>query len=304
MNGYRPEEIAEAVRDALVHASTYLEPSLLSRLDWMRGETARELDALKRSDRDWNRVCASLQVLDRIKENLAVAAEKGLPMCQDTGMVVACIDIGPDCPLPLHTVRSALDEGISQAVRTGHFRNSVVAEPVFDRINTGTNLPVVTHWQPKETRGLTISLMLKGFGSENCSGVAMLLPTAGEEGVIVSVLDIVRKAGGKPCPPIVVGVGLGGTMERAAQLSKRALFREVGKPNPDSRYAALERKIMEEVQKLRIGPGGFGGPLTALGVAVAYEPTHIAGLPVAVSISCWADRKAIVTFGGDDGTAN
>jgi fumarate hydratase subunit alpha len=185
-------------------------------------------------------------------------------------------------------------------VNKAYYRRSVVQEPVYERTNTDTNLPPVIWWQPVEGSSLTIQILLKGFGSENCCQVRMLNPTCGEEGVVDAVKSIVQSAGGKPCPPIFLGVGLGGSMDRAAFLSKRALLRQVGQSNPDPRYAALEEKILAAVQQTDIGSGGLGGEITALGVAVEQEPTHIAGLPLAVSINCWADRKATVVWEGED----
>lgn len=284
-------DIVEAVCSALVHASTHLEPALLRRLEDMRQVYAQRarFDAKEA-------IGSSLAVLDMIVENLRIADERSLPLCQDTGMVVAFVDFGKKWAPAVHEIQDALNEGIEKAARVGYFRDSVVSDPVFERINTCTNLPAMVYWQPVAKDRLTISLLLKGFGSENCSGVAMLSPTANEKGIVEAVLEIVRQAGGKPCPPIVVGIGIGGTMEQAALLSKRALLREVGKPHEEGRYRELEKRILKEIQTLAIGPGGFGGPLTALGVAIEYAPTHIAGLPVAVSISCWADRKAVLSW--------
>jgi len=233
-----------------------------------------------------------------ILENIKISHTTRLPLCQDTGMVVVWIAVGPKCQLGMHVIEAAVNAGIAEAVVQGYFRNSIVDDPLFDRINTNTNLPAVLHWTTCPTGDLSIALMLKGFGSENCGGVAMLAPTAGESGVLEAVAAIVRKAGGKPCPPIILGVGLGGTMEQAAWLSKKALYRPVGEPHPQARYAELECRILARVQEERIGSGGFGGTVTALAVAVEHYPTHIAGLPVAVSISCWADRKALLRFGG------
>lgn len=296
---YHPKEgLASAVREALLHAATHLEPSLIDRLDWMYTETMSATKLLGPDDPRKARYEASLEVLEMIRENLAIADATDLPMCQDTGMVVAFVEMGPEVELSMQEVGEALDSGIALAVHDGYFRNSVVSDPVFDRVNTRTNLPAVVHWFPKERGGLTIRMMLKGFGSENCSALAMLNPTAGVETVVSTILEMVRNAGGKPCPPIVLGVGLGGTAERALLLSKKALLREVGSANVDPRYAKLEQQLLESIQDLHIGPGGFGGPLTALAVAVEYEPTHIAGLPVGVSISCWADRTAVVQWGG------
>ncbi len=298
MKNVQPVALVSLIREALLEASLHLEPSLMARLEWMRTETLHAIEALNPDDTKQHPYKASLEVLEMIQENLRLADSHGLPMCQDTGMIVAFIEIGPDVPLSMQAIERALLAGAKEAVQAGSFRNSVVTEPVYDRVNTGTNLPPVIHWFPKETPGLTISMLLKGFGSENCSALTMLNPTAGHAGVVEAVVEMVRSSGGKPCPPIVVGIGLGGTAERAALLSKRALLREVGVSHTDSRYAQLESDIFDAIQTLHIGPGGFGGPLTALAVALEYEETHIAGLPVAVSISCWADRKASIVWEG------
>ena len=292
---YSLTEINHRVRQGLLHAVTHIEDSLVERLQ-LALESERQALKIKQDIR----IETSIQVLEMILENLKISHETNLPLCQDTGMVVGYIEIGSDCPFSMQAIEQVLNQGIGDAVALGHFRNSIVTDPLFDRINTKTNLPAVLHWIPKDfgEKGLTISLMLKGFGSENCGGVAMLSPTTGEDGVVEAIAAIVRKAGGKPCPPIVVGVGLGGTMEKAAILSKKALFRTVGEPHHDARYAALEDRILDRLQQENIGAGGFGGTITALAVAVEHYPTHIAGLPVAVSISCWADRKTICEFGG------
>lgn len=231
-------------------------------------------------------------LLSAIQKNLRLAQEHRLPMCQDTGMVLVFLDIGEEICVPLGDLKRSIEYGIEHAYRDGSFRKSVIAEPVYDRSNTGTNLPAVFSIEIVPGDEITVHLLLKGFGSENCSGLCMINPTAGEPGVIEAVCSIVRSAGGKPCPPIFVGVGIGGTSERAALLSKRALLRDIGSRNADPRYARLEEKLFESIDALSIGPGGFGGAATALGVAVEQEATHIAGMPVAVSINCWADRKA------------
>ena len=235
-----------------------------------------------------------------ILKNLEIAKTHLLPMCQDTGMVVAFIDVGPDVPFSMAALQAALEKGIVQAQQEGLFRHSVIEDPVFTRKNRETNLPAVIHWSTSDKPGVSIHMLLKGFGSENCSSLVMLNPTSGEKEVSEAVLEAVKRAGGKPCPPIVVGVGLGGTAERALELSKRALLRPTGTPHPVERYAHLEQLIEQKIQQTEIGPGGFGGPLTALAVAVEHEPTHIAGLPVGISISCWAERKATVWWGGSD----
>lgn len=292
-------KIIREVKSSLMHAATHLEEGLEERLEQMEMRTKALLMALGPEDRKRPSYEASLEVLGMIRKNLDLSGVSGLPMCQDTGMVLFFVEMGNDISLSMHEIEGALHDALEQAVVEGNFRNSVVDEPVFDRINTGTNLPPVIHWFTKSGPGLTIRAMLKGFGSENCSAMQMLNPTAGPEKVLETVLRMVKEAGGKPCPPIVVGIGLGGTAERSGQLAKKALFRPVGEPHPDRRYAELERQIEDAIQALQIGPGGFGGPLTALGVSVEQEPTHIAGLPLSVAISCWADRKALVEIGGD-----
>ncbi|MCF7944405.1 MAG: fumarate hydratase [Spirochaetia bacterium] len=230
-------------------------------------------------------------VLSMIRKNIAEAEKSGLPLCQDTGMLILFLDIGKDIPLLPSNLEGLLEQAAADAYRDGFFRKSIVSEPVYERTNTGTNLPLVFHYRFVPGNSLRISGMLKGFGSENCSSLDMLNPTAGEDGVSAAVIEAVKRAGGKPCPPIVVGVGIGGSAEVAMLLSKRALLRDLEVRNSDARYAALETRLLQEINKLNIGPGGLGGPLTALGVSVEQTSTHIAGLPVGVSISCWADRK-------------
>lgn len=230
-------------------------------------------------------------VLSMIRKNIAEAEKSGLPLCQDTGMLILFIDIGKDVPTLPPNLEDLLEQAAADAYRDGFFRKSIVSEPVYERSNTGTNLPLVFHYRFVPGNSLQISGMLKGFGCENCSSLDMLNPTAGEDGVCTAVKEAVNRAGGKPCPPIVVGVGIGGSAEIAMLLSKRALLRDLEARNSNARYAALEIRLLQEINKLNIGPGGLGGPLTALGVSVEQTATHIAGLPVGVSISCWADRK-------------
>lgn len=300
---YSLETIHERVREGLLEAVTHVEETLVDALRTALSTEKHELQVLSAAgkvtdENSRDRLEASIQVLERILENITVSHITRLPLCQDTGMVVGWIAIGPECQFGMHAIEAAVNAGISEAVVQGYFRNSIVDDPLFDRINTNTNLPAVLHWTTCPMGDLSIALMLKGFGSENCGGVALLAPTAGENGVLEAIAAIVRKAGGKPCPPIILGIGLGGTMEQAAWLSKKALYRPVGEPHPQARYAELECKILARVQEERIGSGGFGGTVTALAVAVEHYPTHIAGLPVAVSISCWADRKTLLRFGG------
>lgn len=243
---------------------------------------------------------AGRSLLEAIEENLLIAEQKNLPMCQDTGMVIAFIGIGPRLRVEPAQVTQAFQDGVKTAYREGLFRKSMVTEPVFERENSQTNLPALCYISPIEQEKLTIDLMLKGFGSENCSSLSMINPTAGADGVVKAVVEAVRRAGGKPCPPIVVGVGVGSSADGALVLSKRALLRPVGSSHPDSRYAQLEERIRGEIEALGIGPGGFKGAGTVLGVMVEHAPTHIAGMPVGVTISCWADRKAHIRISGKE----
>lgn len=237
-------------------------------------------------------------VLSRILDNMDRAASSALPLCQDCGMFTVLVSVGRDSSADITAITSEIEKGCRTASREYYYRKSVVDDPVYDRINTKDNMPVSMSIEMTDGPDVVIGIILKGFGSENCSGVRLLRPTGGEDAVAEAVLDIMRKAGGKPCPPVFLGIGIGGTMERAAFLSKKALLRDAGVPHLDARYAALERRIMREVNLLDIGPGGLGGANTCLNAAVEYMPTHIAGLPVAVSVNCWADRKVIITLKG------
>lgn len=234
-------------------------------------------------------------VLNRCLENLDAAREDNMPLCQDTGMVLLFVEQGEDIRLD-GRLSDALEKGVREAYREGYFRKSVVADPLKERRNRGDNLPPVVYVSTVAGDGLKINFLLKGFGSENCSRLHMLKPTAGREGVIQAVLSTVREAGGAPCPPIVVGVGIGGTMDMAAVLSKKALIRNLDSPHDDPWYDELEKDILDRINRTGIGGGGLGGDITALGVKIATYPTHIAGLPVAVTINCWADRKGEVVL--------
>lgn len=234
---------------------------------------------------------AGLEVLRAIKENIDIATSSRIPMCQDTGMFLVFCDVGRSGSIIPGICEKAINDGLLKAVATVPYRRSVVLDPLFERKNTQDNMPAVFHWALSDIEGLRISVLLKGFGSENCSGVRMLRPTDGPEEVIAAVTDIMRTAGGKPCPPVFLGIGIGGTMDDAARMSKRALLRDYGTAHPDPRYAELEKQILSSVTGLGIGPGGLGGVGTALSVAIEKGPTHIAGLPLAVSVNCWADRK-------------
>ena len=227
-------------------------------------------------------------VLGTLCQNLDAAARTGLPICQDTGMAVVFADVGQDVHIE-GDFEAAVHAGVAKGYTEGCLRKSVVADPIR-RGNTGDNTPAVLYTRLVPGEQVRLTVAPKGFGSENMSRIAMLKPSDGEEGVKRFVVDAVRAAGPNPCPPIVVGVGIGGTFEGCALLAKRALLRSVGSHHPDEYYAAMERELLQKINALGIGPQGFGGKTTALHLAIETFPTHIAGLPVAVNISCHVTR--------------
>lgn len=231
-------------------------------------------------------------VLSQIIENDKLAAKEQVPLCQDTGMAVLFVEYGDKVVIEDGSFEDAVNEGVRQAYGDGYLRKSVVADPVFDRINTKDNTPAIIHTRIVSGDKIKITAGGKGFGSENMSAIKMLTPSYGIEGVKKFILDTVETAGPNPCPPIVVGVGIGGTFERAAQLAKQATFRPINTSNSDPRYAELENELLESINKMGFGPAGLGGKTTAIGVNVETSPTHIAGMPVAVNICCHAARHA------------
>lgn len=230
------------------------------------------------------------EVLAQLLENNKIAAAEQIPLCQDTGMAVLFVEYGDKVVIEDGSFEDAVMQGVRQAYDEGYLRKSVVSDPVFDRKNTGDNTPAIIHTRIVSGDKIKILAGGKGFGSENMSAIAMLTPSKGVEGVFDSVLDTVKKAGPNPCPPIVVGVGIGGTFEKAAELAKKATLREINTKNPDERYAELEDRLLEAINKMGFGPAGLGGSTTALGVNIETYPTHIAGMPVAVNICCHAAR--------------
>ncbi len=233
---------------------------------------------------------AAKRTLGLLLENRDMALEKCLPICQDTGVACVFLELGQEVHID-GDLNAAVQDGIRDGYARGLLRCSVVADPLR-RVNTGDNTPGFLRVTLVPGADCRITVLPKGFGSENMSRLAMLTPADGAEGVRRFVVDTVRAAGPNPCPPIVVGVGVGGTFERVAALAKQALLRPLDRPNPDPWYAALERSLLTEINALGVGPQGFGGKTTALAVAVETAPTHVAGLPVAVNISCHATRRA------------
>lgn len=232
---------------------------------------------------------AGKKVLELLLENIEIAGSEQIPLCQDTGFAVFFVEWGQEVHLTGGTLEDAINEGVRKGYREGCLRKSIVADPL-NRVNTGDNTPAVIHLSLVPGDRVKIAFAPKGGGSENMSALKMLKPFDGVEGVIDFVVSQVKEAGPNPCPPVVVGVGLGGTFDKVAVMAKKALFRPLGQPHPEPFYADLERKILEKINDLGIGPQGFGGRITALAVHIETFPAHIASLPVAVNLNCHAAR--------------
>ncbi len=228
-------------------------------------------------------------IISELCANARLAAEERIAICQDTGMVVAFVEVGQDLHVIGGALGAAINLGVAQGYREGYLRPSVVADPLR-RVNTGDNTPAIIYYDIVPGDGFRITIMPRGFGSENCTALGMLMPSDGVAGIKQFVVDAVDRAGANPCPPVVVGVGLGGTADKALLLAKRALLRPLGQRHTDPELAALESELKEAIDALGYGPGGLGGRVTALAVHVETYPTHIAGLPVGVSIGCHALR--------------
>lgn len=267
------ERITEAVKRLCIGANIDLPGDVLGRIcESMTSET-------------WPQ---AREILARIMENDTIAAEARRPVCQDTGMACVFLKIGQDVHIT-GDLTEAVNEGVRRGYREGYLRKSVVADPL-NRVNTGDNTPAVITCEIVPGDALEVTVAPKGFGSENMSRIKMLRPSDGLEGVRDFVLETVEEAGPNPCPPIVVGVGIGGTFDKAAALAKKALLRSLDASNPDPFYAELEKRLLADINSLGIGPQGFGGKTTALAVNIETFPTHIAGLPVAVNINCHVAR--------------
>lgn len=231
-------------------------------------------------------------ILDKLLQNANIAAQKEVPICQDTGMAVFFVEIGKDVFIEGDSLTEAINKGVAKGYTDGYLRKSVVKDPL-NRINTKDNTPAVIYYDFTDGDKIKLTFAPKGFGSENKGALKMLNPSDGVDGVIDFVIDTVRKAGPNPCPPMVVGVGIGGTMDKVCVLAKKALTRDINTSNPNPFYAELEEKLLTEINRLGIGAAGLGGTTTALGVNIETFPTHIAGLPAAVNINCHATRHAV-----------
>ena len=273
MRTIQASQISETVRRLCIEANTRLPDDIRRRLD----EAAQA--------EPWP---LARNILGILKKNYEIAEQTDVPICQDTGMACVFLEIGQDVHIE-GDLRAAVDEGVRRGYTEGYLRKSVVRDPI-DRVNTGDNTPAMLYLDLVPGDGLKITVAPKGFGSENMSRIAMLKPSDGLQGVKDFVLQTVEQAGPNPCPPIVVGVGVGGTFDKAAYLAKRALLRSTDERSADPFYAALEQELLEKINALGIGPQGVGGRTTALAVRIEHMPTHIAGLPVAVNINCHVTR--------------
>ena len=229
-------------------------------------------------------------ILSDLKSNIDAARELDIPVCQDTGMAVVFAEIGQDVHIVGGSFEKAVNDGVSLGYTKGLLRKSVVKDPFFERVNTNDNTPAVIHTRIVDGDKIKITVAPKGFGSENMSALKMFTPAASKDDIVNFVVDVVKKAGSNPCPPICVGVGIGGDFELSAFLAKKALCRDISKRNSNEKYALLETEMLEKINSLDIGPQGFGGDTTALCVNIETYPTHIAGLPVAVNIGCHVTR--------------
>ncbi len=275
----------DAVKDAVCEmcgkAACDLPPDVLKALQDSREKETGELGR---------------EFFDQYLANAHIAETERLPLCQDTGFAVFFIEMGADCTLDHGTVSEAVNAGVREGYKKFYLRKSIVADPLFDRKNTFDNTPAVIHLSQVAGDQLHITLAPKGGGSENMSALRMLKPSAGRAGVVDFVVNSVISAGGNPCPPTIVGVGIGGTMEYAAYLAKKALLRKVGEPSCDPRYAELEAEILAKINASGVGPQGLGGAITSLAVHIEFHPCHLASMPVAVNLNCHAARHAEVVL--------
>ena len=280
MREIRFDDIVTAVRDACIRANTVLPDDLCGAIR-AAGET--EESPVGRA------------ILGDLEENFTFAAQRGLPICQDTGMAVVFLELGQEAHITGGLLEDAVNEGVRRGYLEGALRCSVVRDPLR-RENTGDNTPAVQCLRLTEGDQLTITVAPKGFGSENMTRLKMFTPAAGRQEILDFIVESVSLAGSNPCPPVVVGVGLGGTSDRAALLAKRALLRPVDQHSADPFYAEMEAEALERINALGIGPQGLGGRTTALSVAILPAPTHIAGLPCCVNLGCHVSRHASVTL--------
>ena len=270
------QEITKAIKEMCIEANHTLSPDMKA---VFQAASQKEESPLGK------------KILDQLEENLIIAGRDMIPICQDTGMAVVFIQLGQEVHIQGGSLTDAVNQGVREGYAEGYLRKSVVSDPI-ERVNTKDNTPAVIHYEVIEGEALHITVAPKGFGSENMSRVFMLKPADGIEGVKESILTAVKDAGPNACPPMVVGVGIGGTFEKCALMAKHALTRNLEEPSPVPYVRQLEEEMLKKLNNLGIGPGGLGGTVTALAVNIETYPTHIAGLPVAVNICCHVNRHA------------
>lgn len=276
MREIKVSQITEAIRKLCIDANYYLGSDIKNRL------------IKSHEEEDWD---IAKGILNKILINADIAKNEDMPMCQDTGVACVFIEIGQEVQIVGGALEDAINEGVRQGYKDGYLRKSVVKDPL-DRVNTKDNTPAMIYYNIVPGDKLKITVAPKGFGSENMSQIKMLKPSDGLQGVKDFIIKVVKEAGPNPCPPIIVGVGIGGTFDKAATIAKKALIRSIDVRNENPFYAELEEELVTMINELGIGPQGFGGKTTALAVNIETYPTHIAGLPVAVNINCHATRHA------------
>ena len=273
-------DIADRIAQMCIDAACNLDEDILSALD-------RAIEIEKSH--------LGLEVLNQLKKNAEIARNENLPVCQDTGMAIFFVEYGEDVKIKGGLLNDAINEGVRQGYKKGYLRKSIVNDPLTRR-NTQDNTPAIIHTELVAGNNLKINLKIVGAGCENMSKIKMLKPTEGIEGIKSFVIDTVKKGGINACPPLIVGIGLGGNFEMCAILAKKSLMRPIGQPNKKMEIASLEEDILKDINKLGIGPAGFGGKVTALSVHIEIHPCHIASLPVAVNLNCHASRKKVIVF--------
>jgi len=269
------KQITETISNLFQEACVYLPEDVL---------------AVLRQAREKEDSPAAKDVLDKILENTGISSKDKTPLCQDTGAAVVLLELGQEVHITGGDLYAAINEGVHQGYEKGYLRKSMVRQPFSARVNTKDNTPAIIHTDIVPGDKLKISVIPKGGGSENCSRLTALSPAKGRQGIIDFVVNLVDESGSNPCPPIIIGLGIGGTTDKTMTLAKKALLRKVGEPNPDPEVAELEREILQRVNNLGIGPMGYGGRITALAVHAEVFPAHIASLPVAVNMQCWCAR--------------
>jgi len=275
------DELVDKVKQLVINANCYLPDDVMNAIK----------TAYKQEESPIGK-----EILAQIIENNEIARGERLPICQDTGFAVFFVELGSEIYIKGGTLEQALEEGTRRGYKEGYLRKSIVDDPVVDRKNTGDNTPIATHIHIVTGDKLKLTFMPKGGGAENMAEVAMLSPAEGIEGVKRFVIERVKRSGGRPCPPVIVGVGIGGTFDYVAYLAKRALLRRIGAHHPDDRFAQLEHDLLDEINQLGIGPMGLGGRVTALAVHVETYPCHIATMPVAVNLNCHAARHRTIVI--------